>query len=562
MLRSVIVRYTLALLASCALAALLPSREDVDGWSLFPPLAAILVAVSCRNLILGLTTAILGAAALTTQSSSIMSIPVDVIERAVVDFVLQPLSDSFQVYILLFTVGLIGMVRVIALAGGTRGIAEALARRARGSKSMQLATFLLGLAIFFDDYANTMVVGTTMRPVADRFRVSREKLAYIVDSTAAPVAGVAVISTWIGYEVGLFDDIMRNLGTGVSGYELFFRAIPSRFYCFLALTFVAASVLLDRDFGPMLRAERRAREGNSVSRTDSGSAAELDPGETVAGVHPSAIVAIVPVAVVILGVVVGVQLDTWSHGDVLQARREHSVLSHWYWTVVFSSADTAKVMFLASVAGIATAFSFAFTRRDGDGRRLLPLKDIASAWLGGRDGLSRITMIVVILSLAWAIKEACEAVGTSAYLLALLRTSLAPGSLPFITFLLASLIAFSIGTSWATMAILLPTVLPVAYELGDIALVVPVAAAVLDGAIFGDHCSPISDTTVLSSIACECDLIDHVRTQLPYAAAAMFTAAGVGYLGSSYLYPAPVGLLLGIASVTGVVLLLGKRAGA
>ena len=223
MLRSVIVRYTLALLASCALAALLPSREDVDGWSLFPPLAAILVAVSCRNLILGLTTAILGAAALTTQSSSIMSIPVDVIERAVVDFVLQPLSDSFQVYILLFTVGLIGMVRVIALAGGTRGDRGSARATGAGIEIDAAGHFPFSASLFLRRLRQYDGCGHDHAPVADRFRVSREKLAYIVDSTAAPVAGVAVISTWIGYEVGLFDDIMRNLGTGVSGYELFFR---------------------------------------------------------------------------------------------------------------------------------------------------------------------------------------------------------------------------------------------------------------------------------------------------------------------------------------------------
>jgi Na+/H+ antiporter NhaC len=543
---------------------ILPEREDVDGWSLFPPLAAILVAISCRNLILGLSTAIVGAAALTTRSTSILAAPFEVLERAIVDFVWVPVSDSFQIYILLFTVGLIGMVRVIALAGGTEGIAAALARRARGTRSARLATFLLGLAIFFDDYANTMVVGTTMRPVADRFRISREKLAYIVDSTAAPVAGIAIISTWIGYEVGLFDEIMKSLGAGISGYELFFRAIPSRFYCFLALTFVATSILINRDFGPMLRAEERAlREGNPELEADAiHQSAELDAGETAAGVCPSAVTAIVPVVVIILGVIVGVQLDTWTHTDVVQARYDYTLVSHRYWTVAFSSANTAKVMFLSSMAGIAVAVAFAFTRKDGDGRRLLPFNVIASAWLGGRHGLNRIAMIVVLLSLAWAIKEACEAVDTSTYLLAILRTSLAPGSLPLVTFLLASLISFSIGTSWATMAILLPTVLPVAYELGEIALVVPVAAAVLDGAIFGDHCSPISDTTVLSSIACECDLVDHVKTQLPYAAAAMFMAASFGYLGSSYLYPAHVGLALGIGAVVGVVVLFGKRAGA
>ena len=148
--------------------------------------------------------------------------------------------------------------KVIALAGGTLGIADLLVSRAGGARSTRAATVLMGLAIFFDDYANIMVVGTTMQPIADKFRISREKVAYLVDSTAAPIAGLAVISTWIGYEVGLFQDTLAQLGESMSGYELFFRALPLRFYCAMSLAFVIMSVLLKRDFGPMLRAERRA----------------------------------------------------------------------------------------------------------------------------------------------------------------------------------------------------------------------------------------------------------------------------------------------------------------
>ena len=166
--------------------------------------------------------------------------------------------------------------------------------------------------------------------------------------------------------------------------------------------------------------------------------------------------------------------------------------------------------------------------------------------------------VLAILTLAWAIKEACSAVSTSAYLVSAVGTEIPPEALPLLVFLLASIVAFAIGTSWTTMAILIPTMIPLAYELGGIAIVVLVAAAVLDGAIFGDHCSPISDTTVLASAATSCDHLDHVRTQMPYAVTTMGVAALCGYLGSA-LWSAYTGLGLGVVCVLGLLLLLGRN---
>ncbi len=249
-----LLRLALALILASLVAALLPQRGEVDGWSLFPPLVAILAAVFTGRLILGLAVAILSGALLSLPASTpFYALPYAVLRHALLDFLWIPLKDSFQLYILGFTASLIGMARVVSLSGGAQGIAALLATRAESARSTRAATFLTGMAIFFDDYANTLVVGSTMRPIADRFRISREKLAYLVDSTAAPVAGVAVISTWIGFEVGLFDDAMRQLGSGISGYELFFRALPTRFYCLLTLAFIALSILLQRDFGPCSR---------------------------------------------------------------------------------------------------------------------------------------------------------------------------------------------------------------------------------------------------------------------------------------------------------------------
>lgn len=544
--------------AAALLCALLPERGGTDGWSLFPPLLAILVAVASGRLVWGLCLALFSGALIALPTDvPVYMWPLHALYMAAIDFVWTPLRDSFQLFILGFTASLIGMVRVVSLAGGTRGIAEALVRRAASARSTRLATALLGMAIFFDDYANTIVVGTTMRPITDRFRISREKLAYLVDSTAAPVAGVAIISTWIGFEVGLFGDAMDSLGTGISGYELFFRALPARFYCLLTLFFLLVSTLMRRDYGPMLRAERRARQHNQPlapgAQPMTGDAHQVPDHPDIAG-HWA--VAALPVGLVIFGVLAGMHWDARNAEAVIAARGEHAFFSRVYWTAVFSNADGAKVMFLSSLAGSGLAFVFARTRKSvRDGSRPLGTSTILRTWVSGITGFSYALLILV---LAWAIKEMCQAVHTSDYLIGALENVLDPRFLPLLVFGLAAAVAFSIGTSWTTMALLLPTMLPVAHQMGDITLVILVAAAVLDGAIFGDHCSPISDTTVLSSIAASCDHIAHVRTQAPYAITTMCIAAVCGYLGSTLLYSTYIGLGLGMLVVVATLVIVGR----
>ena len=553
-------RLVLTLAFTGLLAALLPTRGTMDGWSLFPPLAAIGVTLATGRLILGLSVAILSGAWLTLPSTTPWYwFPWAVTERALVDFIWTSLYDSFQLYILGFTAALIGMIRIIALAGGTQGIAQLLVSRAADARSTRTATILMGLAIFFDDYANTLVVGTTMRPITDRFKISREKLAYLVDSTAAPIAGIAVISTWIGYEVLLFDGIMRDLGTDISGYELFFRALPTRFYCLFTLAFVILSTLLRRDFGPMLRAERRAQQSGQVLAPNAKpmTGKRDDEIRPATGVQAHWATAAAPVALVISGVLIGMYWDASGTAGVLQTRSQYGFFSQDYWIAILREANAPKVMFIAALAGSSLAFLIALTRRDSTSDRLLlQPTHVLKTWI---QGIPAIYYALLILVLAWAIKETCKATSTGDYLSALLSGRLDPTLLPLLVFLLSSLVAFSIGTSWTTMTILLPTMLPLAFELGGAPLGVLVASAVLDGAIFGDHCSPISDTTVLSSIAAGSDHIDHVKTQLPYAATTMTVAALCGYLGSTLLYSPIIGLLLGIVALVTILLLIGRN---
>ena len=533
--------------------------SPVTSWSLLPPVVAILVSVISRRLILGLSLSILAGGILASLHLPLHLLAPAAVYKAAVGYVWAPLESAFQLYILAFTAGLIGLVRVTTLSGGNRGIADLLARRALGAKSARLSTFFMGTAIFFDDYANTIVVGSTLRPITDRFRVSREKLAYIVDSTAAPIAGIAIISTWIGYEVSLFQDLMDSLQTGLSGYQLFFNALPLRFYCLLTLAFVFLSSLMQRDFGPMLSAERRAQSTGQVLRPGAvpliGRAhADVQPAE---GIAPVWWAAALPVALVIFGVIFGMALDTWRHPDVLSLRQSAGFFSSDYWTACFSNADTAQVLFLSAMAGSLLAIAIAITRPHAQtGARVISLKAACTTYVRGIIG---VWYAIAILILAWAIKEVCTDAGTSTYLTAALSPLISPTLLPLLIFVLSSIVAFSIGTSWTTMAILIPTVIPLAHALGGLPLTILTAAAVLDGAIFGDHCSPISDTTVMSSIASACDHLDHVKTQLPYALTTMGLAALFGYFGTAALYPGFVGLGLGLIAIPLILLTIGRN---
>lgn len=554
--RPSLLRVPAAILLAVLACAALPDVDAAASWALLPPVMAILVAVLSRRLILGLSLAVVSGGLLVAARSPDAFLST-ALSRIAVCYLYDPVFNSFSGYILAFTACLIGMVRVTSLAGGNRGIAEALSRGAAGARSSRLAAFLMGLAIFFDDYANTIVVGSTMRPITDRFRVSREKLAYIVDSTAAPIAGLAIISTWIGYEVGLFEDLMRDLETGYSGYQLFFAALPSRFYCIFTLVFVLTSTLLGRDFGPMLRAEHRARDTGQViapgSRPMTGRHTEVN---TADGIEPRWWVAAVPVLAVVAAVLVGMGVDTRDNAEVVAAAAAGWFSSD-FWSAAFRNADSARVLFTASIIGAALAFAIALTRQRADtGVRAIGIVDAVRTFFAGIWG---IWYAFAILILAWAIKAVCDDAGTGDYLTALLSPVISPALLPLLIFLLAAVVAFSIGTSWTTMAILIPTVVPLAHGIGGMPLTILAAAAVLDGAIFGDHCSPISDTTVMSSIASSCDHLDHVKTQAPYALVTFSVAATAGYIGSASAYPAWTGLAIGVLLIPVILLVFGRR---
>lgn len=529
--------------------------------SIVPPLLAIAFALIFREVVISLFAGIwLGAlfvAGLDPLRATLITL-----DR----FVLGALAgDADRVAIVVFSLLLGGMVGVVTRSGGTRGVVEALRPYATTARGGQLMTWFAGLIIFFDDYANTLIVGNTMRPVTDRLRVSREKLSYIVDSTAAPLAVIAPISTWVGFEISLIGGslgtaaaratdpaVQASLAAGAANpFSVFLHSIPYLFYPILTVFFVFLVAVTRRDLGPMLVAERRAAAGGGVIRA--GSAPLMDPSVHTAGVDTdekhrwyNAIVPIAAVVVVAIAGIVFTGLESLGEGP------------HAAWDVV-GAGNAFSALLWASFAGCVVAISMAVVQR------VLSIGDAIEGWLSG---MRAMMLAIVILVLAWGLGGVTEALGTGTYLADLLRDSLPVALLPVLVFIVAAATSFATGTSWGTMAILFPVVVPLAVAMGagvgfdlgeEYTILLGAISSIMAGSIFGDHCSPISDTTVMSSMSSAVDHIDHVRTQLPYALIVAAVAMLVGDIPTALGLNPFVALAIGAVVLYIVLRLFGGR---
>jgi Na+/H+ antiporter NhaC len=385
------------------------------------------------------------------------------------------IESSFNLQILAFTFLLIGMVGVVSKMGGTRGLVNLISGFASTGRKVQVTVASMGLAIFFDDYANTVVVGSTAKPLTDRAKLSRAKLAYLVDSTSAPIAGVAIISTWIGYEVGLLDSLLGYLSAFTElpkdGYGLFFEMLPMRFYCIFALLLVFVIAASGRDFGPMLRAESRAYHLGDLGIEKDGSEIDSDvlSQETPENIPERWFNGAIPIMTVI-GFIVGCiyYVGSTPHSAVFSLRS---------WQEIFSKAsdDIGAILATGALLGVIVALGLGLAQRlftFGTGLKALG------------QGMMNLVEAGAILIMAWVIKEVCDSLGTGYALLGALGDGLSPEYLPLAVFILAGAIAFSTGTSWGTMALLLPVAAPMVEALATTEIVALLTmVAVLDGAI-------------------------------------------------------------------------------
>ena len=526
--------------------------------SLLPPLVAIALALLFRKPILALFAGVLAAGCLLRADAGLLASlnPIAATSDVGLAFWRQ-LADTDKAQVVGFVIAMLAMVGVVTHNGGLRGVMDLVASRAKDARRTQIATWVMGLVVFFDDYANTILCGSTMRPLTDRFRVCREKLAYLVDSTAAPVAGISIFSTWVAFEVSQYAPQLPAAGmSAADGYAVFVQTIPYRFYCLFALALCGMVAFTGRDFGPMLAAERRARATGEVVRKDgtpmvSELVTEMAPAE---GVTTRAWRALVPIGVFVLFTVGWVLYTGYvgASGSGLDTSLSSRGLSN-----ILGAGNSYAALLYGSSTGLLIAVLSSVAAR-------LPAGGILQAAISG---LKATAVALVILYLAWMIGAACGDLGTATYITAAVGDALPPELLPVLLFAISGVVAFSTGSSWSTMSILLPLVVGLAYQLGlesDIGaagLVIVSIGAVLEGAIFGDHCSPISDTTVLSSTACASDHVDHVRTQMPYALLAMTVAVVCGYLPVTYLGASPwVCLPVGFLALFTTLRLVGGRA--
>lgn len=524
------------------------------GWfSLVPPVVSILLAFITKNVIISLFLGIFaGAFVLHSVDGSLFSALLQSF-LSIVEYTLTSLADRYNAGIILQVLVIGGLIGLMTKMGGTKAVANALATKARGPVSAQIIAWILGLLLFFDDYANALIVGPVMRPVTDQKKISREKLSFIVDATAAPVAGIALISTWVGYEVGLIQDGYEAIGQSVNAYSIFIETIPYRFYNILMLLFVVCTAVFLKEFGPMLKAERRARKYDATNPEEINphpSSKEFDEMEPAEGIKLSIWNAIVPIGTLVAGALIGFYFNGYNTimaGDdtaLIQAM-QNSPLSFTAIQEAFGSSDASVVLFQAALLASVVAMVM------GVSQKIFTWGEAVDTWV---DGMKSLVITGVILLLAWSLSESITDLGTANFLVSLLSDSMPAFILPTIIFVLGGVISFATGTSYGTMGILMPLAIPLAAGLSnDPQFIVISTGAVLTGAIFGDHCSPISDTTILSSMGAQVNHLDHVKTQMPYALTVGLISIVFGFLPAGMGIPIwiifPVALLATIATV-------------
>ena len=518
------------------------SDGGARGWlSVLPTVVAFVLAAALRQVILALFAGVWVGAFLIAgpSASSVWQGMFDAASEHAVGAV----ANAGHAALVVSTLMLGGMVGVVSRNGGVHGIVQSITAWANTVRRGQLATFAMGIALFFDDYANTLVVGKTMRPVADALRISRAKLAYLVDCTAAPVATLALISTWIGLQLGLIDAAISEIPEiDASAYGVFLHSLAYNFYPVLTLCFVASIAATGRDFGPMRTAELAAARGDaSAQAVAQDPDTEPKPDQPARGVN-----AYVPFAALLAAMLGGLY--------VTGAREAGSGAGL---AEIIGAADVYTALVWATLTGVAAAGALSL------GQRILSLGEAVDAWFAGARSM---LYAVVVLVLAWSLSGVNAELHTAEFLATRLGDALDARFMPTVVFALAAVTAFATGTSWGTMGILTPLVVPLVWTSTELQgltgadhLLYASVSAVLAGAVMGDHASPISDTTILSSAATSCDHLEHVHTQLPYALTVGGIAIVTGLVPTGFGLPWWISFVVGGACVVAAVRWLGRR---
>ncbi|SFE43584.1 Na+/H+ antiporter NhaC [Peptostreptococcus sp. D1] len=525
--------------------------------TIIPPLLAIVLAFITKNVVVSLFLGVLSGSLILQLGngenifSAIVLSFLDFISRA-----LNALADPWDAGIILQVLAIGGVINLVGKMGGAKAIAEALAKRAKTSKGAQLISWFLGILVFFDDYANSLIVGPIMRPVFDKLNISREKLSFVIDATAAPIAGLAIISTWIGLEVGLIHDAFGSINVDVDAFGVFLQTIPYRFYNILILAFIVLSAIMVREFGPMRKVEYLSYRNKSSKQLLDNGVEALDDMAPKDGIKLSVWNAIIPIGVLILSSLSAFYYSGYSsimggENAALISAINASPFSFNSIKECFSASDASVALFQSAIFATIVAILMAKLKR------IYTISEAIEVWV---DGTKTLMITGVILILAWSLSSVIKEIGTAKFMINYLSGAIPAFLLPSIIFVLGSIISFSTGTAYGTMGILMPLAIPLAHSINpEMGYVVVSTSAVLTGAIFGDHCSPISDTTILSSMGAGCDHIEHVKTQMPYAIYVASCTILFGYIPAGFGLPVFVVLPLAIFAVGFGLRFIGRR---
>jgi Na+/H+ antiporter NhaC len=523
--------------------------------SIIPPLIAIIIALLFKEVFSALFIGIFSGTLIMFyfQGQSFFAGFFKALFAVADTYILQSLNNSNHISIIIFSMLIGGMVSLITKNGGMRGVVNIFSKYAKTSRSGQFMTWLLGIAIFFDDYANTLVVGSTMRPVADKLKISREKLAYIVDSTAAPVASIAFVTTWIGIELSYINDGIASVGINESAYNVFINSLNTRFYPVFALIFVLILIIEKRDFGPMFYAEKRAKVSKASNLTNNNGNSD---NVKISDNNTKWFNAAIPVLIIIFGTIAGLFYTGW---DSNVWNNDNIAFSTKLSTIIGGS-DSYKSLIWSSLFGVFIAILLT------TGQRILTLKDSIDSLI---KGFKTMLTAILILILAWSLALVTENMHTADFISqSLININVSPFLLPSLTFILAGLISFATGSSWGTMAVLYPLILPASWLISknygmdyseSLSIFYNVVSSILAGSVLGDHCSPISDTTILSSLASSCNHIEHVRTQLPYAVTVGCVSVIFGTIPSAYGVSSWILFPVGFLVMYFIIKLFGKK---
>ena len=491
------------------------------GWSLLPPIIAIVLALITKETYTSLFVGILVGGLLVAGFA-----PVATLNTIINDGIVPAVADNAGIFIFLVMLGI--MVALVNIAGGAAAFGKFAAKHVKSRIGVQVCTFILGVLIFVDDYFNCLTVGSVMSPVTDSKNVSRAKLAFIIDATAAPICMIAPVSSWAAAVSGVAQDL------GVNGIELFISAIPFNFYSLLIIVFVLGLIFLNFDYGPMAAAELKAYRDGDLGK--------IEEEEVVENSRASLWDMLLPVIVLIICCIVGMLYvggfwdEEGNFGDVVAA---------------FGDTDAFTALPWGSMIALVFTFLYLLVRR------VVSFKDATSCFVSGFNAM---VPAILVLTFAVSLKNMTSLLGAADFVAGLMEGAAAGlfMMLPAIIFLVAVALAFATGTSWGTFGILIPIVLPI-FSNEPTLLTIGISAC-LAGAVAGDHCSPISDTTVMASAGAKVNHIEHVNTQLPYVIT-MAVICFICYIIAGFVQNEVICLAIGAVLVIGTLLVIKKRIG-